>query len=62
MTNTRRSIDSSSGFSFIRRAANALVLGLGRRLPHFREGLPTGQMSTSLFFHFVAEDFEGDLR
>lgn len=33
----------------------------GTRLPHFRDKLAEGQTSTSIFFHYVAEDFEGSL-
>jgi hypothetical protein len=37
------------------------LLYRGCRLPHSRGRLPTGHTSTSLFFHYVAEDFEGPL-
>ncbi len=30
----------------------------GRELVHYRYGLPAGHRSTSLFFHYVAEDFD----
>jgi len=33
----------------------------GTRLPHYRSGLREGQTSTSIFFHYVAEDFPGSL-
>jgi hypothetical protein len=33
----------------------------GTRLPHYRDALPAGQTSTSIFFHYVAADFEGSL-
>lgn len=33
----------------------------GTQLPHFRRALPGGQMSTSIFFHYVNEDFAGSL-
>jgi hypothetical protein len=33
----------------------------GRELPHFRDPLPAGHQSTSLFLHYVREDFAGDL-
>lgn len=33
----------------------------GCRIPHSRDVLPTGHTSTSIFFHYVAEDFEGSL-
>jgi hypothetical protein len=34
----------------------------GRRLPHWREALPDGCSSSSMFFHYVLQDFEGPLR
>lgn len=33
----------------------------GRELVHSREELPEGNTSTSIFFHYVAEDFSGSL-
>jgi len=33
----------------------------GTRLPHYRSALREGQTSTSIFFHYVAEDFSGSL-
>jgi hypothetical protein len=33
----------------------------GRVIPHSRETLPRGHTSTSVFFHYVREDFEGPL-
>jgi hypothetical protein len=33
----------------------------GTRLPHYRGRLGQGQTSTSIFFHYVAADFEGPL-
>jgi hypothetical protein len=49
-----------------RRIAADLGLGdaifyRGRQLVHYREKLPDGHVSTSLFFHYVREDFAGDL-
>src|SRR5262245_7903856 len=32
----------------------------GRRLAHYREPLPEGHHSSSVFFHYVREDFGGD--
>lgn len=34
----------------------------GRELIHYRYPLQTGHQSTSLFFHYVPKDFDGDLR
>jgi hypothetical protein len=36
------------------------VLYRGRQLAHYRERLPDGHQSSSLFFHYVREDFVGD--
>jgi hypothetical protein len=33
----------------------------GTRLPHYRDKLGIGQTSTSIFFHYVSEDFDGPL-
>jgi hypothetical protein len=33
----------------------------GTRLPHYRDVLPEGQTSTSIFFHYVPADFTGSL-
>ena len=33
----------------------------GTRLPHYRSKLGEGQTSTSIFFHYVSEDFVGSL-
>ena len=33
----------------------------GTELPHFRAPLPEGQMSTSIFFHYVTAEFAGSL-
>jgi hypothetical protein len=33
----------------------------GCRVPHSRQALPQGHSSTSIFFHYVREDFEGTL-
>ncbi|HEX4486689.1 MAG TPA: hypothetical protein VH088_10505 [Terriglobales bacterium] len=33
----------------------------GCRVPHSRQALPEGHSSTSIFFHYVREDFEGSL-
>ncbi|MEP6881035.1 MAG: hypothetical protein ABI866_03525, partial [Dokdonella sp.] len=42
------------------RIGEALILK-GRELVHGREVLPNGHRSASLLFHFVNEDFDGDL-
>jgi hypothetical protein len=37
------------------------LLYRGRELPHFRDVLPAGHSSTSIFFHYVREGFAGTL-
>jgi hypothetical protein len=37
------------------------LLYRGRELPHWRDRLPEGHTSTSVFFHYVAADFAGPL-
>jgi hypothetical protein len=37
------------------------LLYRGRQVPHFRDVLPEGHMSTSVFFHFVPQEFTGGL-
>jgi len=37
------------------------LLYRGREIPHSRDPLPEGHTSTSLFFHYVREDFAGPL-
>jgi hypothetical protein len=37
------------------------LLYRGRELPHWRDRLPEGHMSTSIFFHYVPADFAGPL-
>jgi hypothetical protein len=37
------------------------LLYRGCQLPHSREALPAGHTSTSIFFHYVREDFTGSL-
>ena len=37
------------------------LLYRGCQLPHSREALPVGHSSTSIFFHYVREDFTGSL-
>jgi hypothetical protein len=33
----------------------------GTQLPHYRDRLGEGQTSTSIFFHYVTENFTGSL-
>jgi hypothetical protein len=36
------------------------VLYRGRQLVHYRDRLPDGHQSSSLFLHYLREDFVGD--
>jgi hypothetical protein len=36
------------------------VLYRGRQLAHYRDPLPAGHQSSSIFFHYLREDFVGD--
>jgi hypothetical protein len=38
------------------------LLYKGRELPHYRKRLADGCTSTSIFFHYVPQDFKGPLR
>ena len=38
------------------------LLFRGRELPHYRNPLPKGRTSTSIFFHYVKQGFAGSLR
>ncbi len=42
-------------------AVGDALLYRGTELPHFRDPLPDGRSSTSLFFHYVDQSFEGPL-
>jgi hypothetical protein len=37
------------------------LIYMGCKLPHYRDALPSGHTSTSIFFHFVRESFQGSL-
>jgi hypothetical protein len=54
-------LDTSAGTTTIQQAIGDGLLYRGRRLPHYRKTLTQGNTSTSLFLHYVAEDFDGAL-
>ena len=54
-------LDTSAGTTTIHQAIGDGLLYRGRRLPHYRKTLTQGNTSTSLFLHYVAEDFDGAL-
>jgi hypothetical protein len=45
----------------VRLANGSGLLYKGRELVHYRDALPPGHRSTSLFFHYVSESFSGTL-
>jgi hypothetical protein len=53
---------ADGGLATIFQALGDALLYRGRERPHFRDPLPDGHTSTSIFFHYVPEDFDGDLR
>jgi hypothetical protein len=54
-------LQTSSGMVTVYQALGDGLAYRGTRLPHFRAALPEGQTSTSIFFHYVSENFEGSL-
>ena len=48
-----------SGMVTVFQGLGDALLYRGRQLPHSRETLPQGHTSTSIFFHYVREDFSG---
>jgi hypothetical protein len=54
-------LDHAGGTTTVYQALGDGLAYRGTRLPHYRGELPEGQTSTSIFFHYVAEGFEGEL-
>ena len=54
-------LDTHSGNVTVHQALGDGLLYRGRELPHYRKTLAEGNTSTSIFFHYVAEDFDGAL-
>lgn len=54
-------LDTAKGKVTVFQALGDGLAYRGTRLPHYREQLDPGQTSTSIFFHYVAEDFSGPL-
>lgn len=54
-------LETRTGTATIYQALGDGLLYRGRDLPHYRKTLAPGHMSTSIFFHYVAEDFDGPL-
>jgi hypothetical protein len=55
------SLDTSDGTVTVYQALGDGLAYRGTRLPHYRAALPDGQTSTSIFFHYVRQDFSGSL-
>jgi len=54
-------MDTPTGTVTIYQALGDGLAYRGTRLPHYRDTLPAGQTSTSIFFHYVGADFAGSL-
>ena len=54
-------LNTSAGAVAIWQGIGDALLYRGRRLEHFRTPLPQGMSSTSMFFHYVDQDFSGPL-
>lgn len=54
-------LDTPRGTATVYQALGDGLLYRGRYLPHYRQTLATGHTSTSIFFHYVGENFEGPL-
>jgi hypothetical protein len=54
-------LETSRGTVAVYQALGDGLVYRGPSVPHYRTALPEGHTSTSIFFHYVAEDFEGPL-
>ena len=54
-------LHKNSGIVTVFQAIGDALLYRGCQLPHSRDPLPAGHTSTSIFFHYVREGFEGSL-
>jgi hypothetical protein len=54
-------LDTPAGQVTVYQALGDALAYRGTRLPHYRDVLGEGQTSTSIFFHYVPEDFAGSL-
>jgi hypothetical protein len=54
-------LDTPAGTATIFQTLGDGLAYRGTRLPHYRDVLGEGQTSTSIFFHYVGEDFSGSL-
>jgi hypothetical protein len=54
-------LDTPDGTKTIYQAIGDALIYRGRTLPHYRDELSLAQSSTSVFFHYVDEEFQGGL-
>jgi hypothetical protein len=54
-------LDTAAGAIAVHQALGDGLAYRGTQVPHYRDVLGDGQTSTSIFFHYVAEDFAGSL-
>jgi hypothetical protein len=54
-------LDTPKGKVTVYQALGDGLVYRGTRVPHYRDTLPEGRTSTSIFFHYVAADFAGSL-
>ncbi len=54
-------LDTRSGKVTVFQGIGDGLLYRGRELPHYRDALPQGSTSTSIFFHYVRQEFAGPL-
>ena len=54
-------LDTPRGSVTVYQALGDGLVYRGTRVPHYRDPLPQGQTSTSIFFHYVPLDFSGPL-
>ena len=54
-------LDTPEGAVSVYQALGDGLIYRGTKVPHYRDALPEGQTSTSIFFHYVPENFSGPL-
>ncbi|MFZ0320546.1 MAG: hypothetical protein WAL56_15595 [Candidatus Sulfotelmatobacter sp.] len=54
-------LDTANGTATVYQALGDALLYRGTQVPHYRDVLAEGHSSTSIFFHYVPEDFSGPL-
>jgi hypothetical protein len=54
-------LETGRGRVTVEQALGDALLYRGCELPHYRDPLPDGHLSTSIFFHYVRADFQGAL-